>query len=242
MTCETLDWQSPDWQVARVASIGSTQDSLRASIQQLGAQQWLAPSVLQAGEQQQGRGQRARDWHSAKGGAYQSFAIADADKRLYQPYLPLAIAVGLASVLREEGVQVGVKWSNDLIYKNKKLAGILCEVVRSHLLIGVGVNVNNPVPNETAIALQGWRLEHVYSLIITGVTRGLHYCATKADIAALFAPFDVLMGKKIRLEQAQRSITGIAQGVDARGCLLLDNGRHVCWTDPERGRVRLLPC
>lgn len=239
-------WHAPVWQIARVATIDSTQEALRRHIKNLPEGIKLSPSVLQAEVQQQGRGQRAPDWHSPQGGAYQSFAIHDATGTLYTSYLPLAIAIGLAQVFAEDGLQLMIKWSNDLLYKNRKLAGILCEKVRhadsTYLLIGVGMNVNNPTP-EGAIGLGGWQLEHVYQQIIAGVTTGLQLCAEKQDIIAAFAPFDLLRDKAIQLEQAQQTLMGVARGIDARGCLQLESeagARHsICWTDPARGRVRL---
>lgn len=238
----------PTWQVARVSSIDSTQEELRRRIKNLPKGLQLTPSVLQAAEQRQGRGQRAPDWRSPKGGAYQSFAIEDTAGKLYTSYLPLAIAVGLAQVFASDGLQLMIKWSNDLLYKNRKLAGILCERIQQadnkYLLIGVGMNVNNPIP-EGAIGLGGWQLEHVYQQIIAGVSKGLQLCAEKQDIVAAFAPFDSFRDKRIQLEQANKVLTGVARGIDAQGCLQLESEtgtqHSICWTDPARGRVRLLP-
>ena len=60
----------------------------------------------------------------------------------------MALAVGLAETFPTYGARVGIKWPNDILYKGRKLGGILAEHARGHLLVGVGVNVNNRVPED----------------------------------------------------------------------------------------------
>ena len=52
--------------------------------------------------------------------------------------MAVVVGIGIAQTLPEYGIQIGVKWPNDLHYRDKKVAGILCEYVSGHLLVGVG--------------------------------------------------------------------------------------------------------
>lgn len=130
----------------------------------------------------------------------------------------MAVALGLAETLREHGLRVGIKWPNDLYYRGRKLAGILTEYRRAHLMIGVGVNVDNPVPAE-GIGLQGWPLERVHALVLEGLQRGLR--GIDAEIPTRFSPFDLLRDRRVSASVSGETLHGTARGVDEVGRLLL---------------------
>jgi BirA family transcriptional regulator, biotin operon repressor / biotin---[acetyl-CoA-carboxylase] ligase len=199
-------------------SLPSTQDELRSRLECGGNVHGL---VIRALEQTSGRGQRARDWHSSKGGSYQTLAVRDGQVQVYKPYAAIVIATGLAQVLPEHGIQVGIKWPNDLHYKNKKVAGILCEFVKGHLLVGIGMNVNNDVP-EGATALRGLGVEGVSNVVLAGVQRGLELLTSQPDLPTLFGPYDVLKNKPVSVLRNCREEKGIARGLHAEGCLLVE--------------------
>ena len=101
-----------------------------------------------------GRGQAGRIWHSSKGGVWVSAAIkreesSENNSQLYG----LAVALALAEKIERIGVNVKIKWPNDLLVNGKKLAGILPRLFfrgeKLRLLrVGIGLNVLNNVPNE----------------------------------------------------------------------------------------------
>ncbi len=95
-----------------------------------------------AESQRQGRGRRGRSWHSAPGlGLWFSVAL----------HLPVMPAPGLLSAwpavaLAEAfgpllGVEVGIKWPNDLVVNDRKLGGILVEQRGPAVAVGVGINL-----------------------------------------------------------------------------------------------------
>ena len=107
-----------------------------------------------ASSQKYGQGQFGRNWHSPKGGVWVSAAInrEDSNKNNSELY---GLAVALAMVERFElvGVDVKIKWPNDLLVDGKKLAGILPRLFSRGgklrlLRVGVGLNVFNNVPQE----------------------------------------------------------------------------------------------
>ncbi len=216
-------------------ALPSTQDAMRNRLER---EKNVHGLVIRALEQTAGRGQRARDWVSNKGGSYQTLAIHDEASRLNKPYAAIVIAIGLAQVLPEYGIQVGIKWPNDLYYKDKKVAGILCEVVQQHLLIGVGVNVNNDVP-EGATALRGLDVEGVSNVVLAGVRRGLELLQSELNLSTLFEPFDVLKDKQVSVLLNGKETIGVALGLHSNGCLLVEINnvlQHVC-----QGAARVTP-
>ncbi len=111
------------------------------------------PRAFFAGRQVFGRGQYGRVWESKLGGVWTSAAIPVSG--FNQPFglFSLAIAVSLCQRIENKGLDVQIKWPNDLIVNRRKLAGFLPTLVnRGNLLklirVGVGLNVTNKVPDQ----------------------------------------------------------------------------------------------
>ena len=204
------------------STLPSTQDEMRRRLLAGDAVHGL---VVQAAQQTAARGQRARDWHATYGGSYQTLAV-----RLQgapPPYAALVFALGLAEVMPVYGVQVGIKWPNDLFYRGKKLAGLLVEHLQGHLLIGVGLNVNNEVP-EGAVGLRGWDVQGAHMVVLEGLERGLAHLEDAAFcLERAYAPFDLLLDCYVEMLTVNGLETGVAAGVDASGQLLLQQGETV---------------
>ena len=107
-------------------------------------------TVVWALEQTRGRGRFGRKWFSPKGGLWFSVLIKGR-KGLAPYYYTMLFSLSVIRFLEKEGVEAGVKWPNDIYIGHKKIGGILVESVeetRSVLVVGVGLNVNNPIPDE----------------------------------------------------------------------------------------------
>ncbi len=112
------------------------------------------PLAIFSSCQRFGQGQAGRIWYAAKGGVWVSAAIkregsCENNSQLYG----LAVAFALAERIERIGVDVKIKWPNDLLVDGQKLAGILPRLFfrggKLRLLrVGVGLNVFNNVPKE----------------------------------------------------------------------------------------------
>ena len=101
-------------------------------------------TVIAAGFQEEGRGRfPGRTWESAPG---ENLLLTLLLYRVFSfPPQRLPVLMGMALSLAIEDlfkVKTEVKWPNDLLYKDKKMAGILCEAHGEAFLIGMGVNCN----------------------------------------------------------------------------------------------------
>ncbi len=222
----------PAWRVETHESLPSTQQQLKERLADGVVSGGL---VLRALEQPAGVGRRGKAWSGGPGGSYQSAALADPEGRLRRPWMTLAIAVGIAELLRSAGAGVTVKWPNDLYLGGGKLGGILTEHVRGHLVVGVGVNVENDAPIGAA-ALRGWRPETVSDIVLDGIRAavnewvtgpaGLLEPAGTADPALLerFAAIDLLQGRWVVLITPTGEVSGVARGIDVTGALLVERG------------------
>ncbi len=129
------------------------------------------PIAAIASQQSAGRGQWGRTWQSSPGGLYLSVALSCHIHTQNAFHLTLLSAWGIATVLRQYHIRVGLKWPNDLILQGKKLGGIKSETriqgeTITQAVIGIGINWSNHVP-ETGINLNSFLTEQIEPSIIS---------------------------------------------------------------------------
>ena len=126
------------------ARIGSTSDRARELVEEGRP----LPAVVLADRQLAGRGRQGRRWASdtARG---LWFTVARPGSGDAAATLPLRVGLAVARALDAAVLRIGteVKWPNDLMLAGRKVGGILCEQARGALLVGIGINLNQP-PDE----------------------------------------------------------------------------------------------
>lgn len=104
------------------------------------------PEFIYAGYQTAGRGQTGNSWESEKGKNLICSILLPPNKNLY--FLNIAVSVAIHRKISELGIsELGIKWPNDIYWKDKKLAGILLEnaIIGNEVkyaIAGIGLNVN----------------------------------------------------------------------------------------------------
>lgn len=225
----------PPWRIEEHDELPSTQDTLR---ERLATGASVHSLVLRATTQTAGRGQRARDWLSSRGGSWQTACVRDESGQLARSPITLLLAVSLARTFQAAGVQLQVKWPNDLLYGRRKAAGILCEAASGHLLIGIGVNVHNPLPAGAA-ALTQLPLAQVHDLVLQAIRDTVTDSTGLERLVEAYAQFDALKDRKIEFQRGREKLRGTASGIDANGNLLLNPAAGAPLALAS-GRVRLL--
>ncbi|NLV98509.1 MAG: biotin--[acetyl-CoA-carboxylase] ligase [Clostridiaceae bacterium] len=140
---------SSDWESMEVLVYEELESTNSLAKQKLGdAKSYLISAVSQTA----GRGRHGRSFYSPAGsGLY--FSLAFPWRREENPVtLTTMAAVAVARVLeRTFAIEIGIKWVNDLFYKDKKICGILTEAVTNlesgqtlSLVVGVGINLMPP--------------------------------------------------------------------------------------------------
>ncbi|WP_053991405.1 biotin--[acetyl-CoA-carboxylase] ligase [Mangrovimonas sp. TPBH4] len=133
--------------IIKLSAIDSTNSYLR----QLSTAQDLEDyTVVMTERQTQGRGQMGTEWTSqeAKNLTVSVFKDISFLKVEDQFFISIAVALAVSDVLRQCNLKrVKVKWPNDILSENKKIAGILIEnVIKQnqiqYTIIGIGLNVN----------------------------------------------------------------------------------------------------
>ena len=96
---------------------------------------------ITANKQTNGHGSHGRSWESPIGGIY--CTICFYNECCENPTtITLTTAVAICSYFESIGVNLGIKWPNDIICNNKKIGGILSEYLDNWLIVGFGLNIN----------------------------------------------------------------------------------------------------
>jgi BirA family biotin operon repressor/biotin-[acetyl-CoA-carboxylase] ligase len=222
-----------------VAATGST----NADLAVLGRDGAEPGAVLVAEHQHEGRGRLDRTWQAPKraGLTFSVLLRPDGVPSLRWPWLPLLAGVAVAEALaRVADVDAGLKWPNDVLVDDQKVAGILVERIepaggRPMAVIGVGINVSNtveelPTPDSSSLALRSAStLDR--SVILRAVCRTLEslfvaWCTDEGDPAAGLADSYrercSTLGREIRIQlPGQGSVSGRAVDLDASGRLVV---------------------
>ena len=134
--------------VPRIEIHASLPSTNRWLLEQVGS--GLEPfTTVVAGTQTQGRGRVGRAWHSPEGAGLWLSILVPPGPGGEVGVLPLAVGVAAAEALeRFVPAPVGLKWPNDLLIRDRKVAGILCEGVPEPdgrgVVVGIGINVRRP--------------------------------------------------------------------------------------------------
>lgn len=221
-----------------VAQTGSTNADLLA---RAGAGEDIRGAVLAAEYQSAGRGRHGRVWSAP---ARSQIAVSVAVDAAGVPasawgWLPLATGVAVVdAVAAVTGVHAGLKWPNDVLVAEGKLAGILAEVAAPQpvIVVGLGLNVTltaaeAPDPAATSLAMLG-AAEVDRNLLLGKILERLadrveHWrAAAGADetLAADYRRHSVTLGTGVRVSlPGDRQIIGYARDVDPLGRLLIDS-------------------
>lgn len=195
--------------------------------------------------QTQGRGRRGKRWLSPfASNLYMSMYWRLERGMVAAMGLSLVVGTIIGELLFDMGVyDVELKWPNDVMVNNKKIAGILIELEgqaldTAHVIIGVGLNVAIPPYLNDKIDQPWTDLNQVLS---RAVDRNVVAAAliTKTRVAleeysehgltaflARWSKFDRLAKKPVRIIMGQQVLDGIAEGIDETGALLVKrNGK-----------------
>src|SRR5437763_5867878 len=129
----------------RVISYFPTIDSTMPEAARLAAAGCGPGTVVVAEEQTAGQGRYGRYWHSEpESGLYVSIVLRPALSSSSLPVLMLALGLATAeAIARATNMACDIRWPNDVLINDKKVAGILVQLQDRFVIAGVGINVNH---------------------------------------------------------------------------------------------------
>ena len=216
------------------AELDSTNEEARR-LAEAGA---VGPLWIMALRQNAGRGRRGRAWISPEGNLAATLLLRPDAPQAVTGQLSFAAALAVADMAAHfaPDAAIAVKWPNDVLADGKKLAGILLEGGAGWLAIGIGVNLaghpeGTEVPatslaqlgiavpsQDEALTVLAARFAHWYGLWMQGGFESLRmqWLARAKGV-----------GAPIRARLPQETRTGVFEGIDASGALLLNEGGQV---------------
>jgi BirA family biotin operon repressor/biotin-[acetyl-CoA-carboxylase] ligase len=198
--------------------------------------------VVVAELQTGGRGRLGRQWVSPpRAGLTLSLLLRPDVPAARRSWLTALVALGATVALGERtGVDVGLKWPNDLVVDDRKLGGLLAEVAGDAVVVGLGLNVTTrrtelPRADATSLALEGAEVTDRQPLLLAilravGTSYGewLRAGGEPEPLRSAYLQRCVTIGQPVRVELPDdASVEGVAVDID-------DDGRLVVDTDGRR--------
>jgi BirA family transcriptional regulator, biotin operon repressor / biotin---[acetyl-CoA-carboxylase] ligase len=217
-----------------------TIDSTNLEAHRLFAEGQSGPLFLLADEQTAGKGRLDRTWASLRGNCYSTLILPlEADIETV-PQIGFVVALAVADLLRQFGIEPRLKWPNDVLVDGAKIAGILCEVLSSNPLtiaIGCGIDVaHSPMglsypatclvaegvtTNRDAV-FQSYRTALAYWITIWN--NGQNF----PTIREAWIQSAIGIGENITMTAATQHLTGTFESITEQGAVILkpQHGPH----------------
>lgn len=209
--------------VIQLSECHSTQEYLK---NQLALKKLEHPVLVSCEKQTKGKGRRNNSWHQFENSLAFSFTC-----KAFSPVTlsPLAIAVEICELFKENSISLKLKWPNDILNLNgKKMGGILCEVLNQDLiLVGVGLNL---YPSDELVFdyPHGFIFEEksffskdqfFINLMNRIEKRGYSYKEN-------WEKYCYHLGKKVQIKESDGQVNGVFEGLGPHGeaLLKLDSG------------------
>ena len=190
-------------------------------------------TVVIAGRQTKGRGRLKRVWHSSEGGLYFTVIIRPQIPPVFSSRVNFAASLALVRTLRKlYDVNAMVKWPNDIMVNEKKVAGMLSEMeaeadIVTFINVGTGINVNNDPTHEEFEAISLKKITGNQISRKNLLAEFLNEFENKVDVESLekvipeWKHYTMTLGRHVKIVTNQEVSEGIADDVDENGALVL---------------------
>lgn len=221
------------FKIIKFKKLSSTQDKAK-ELAGKGAKEGL---VVVSEVMAKGRGRLNRKWSANKGGLYFSFLLRP-KKTNELPFLVFKSAIAVCDAVRKFGLNVSLKWPNDILFNNKKLCGILLEASIAskvdYAIIGIGVNVSNKLPKELSGIATSIKKELNNNISKDKLLREILKQFNKtmafypAKTISEWKKRNCVLGREVNVKTFKEEIRGVAAGVDSDCSLIVElrNGKR----------------
>lgn len=206
-------------------------------------------TLLVADQQSAGRGRRGRSWSSPAGESiYMSLILRPEILPEQASMLTLVMGLSVVQACRQlYGLDAWIKWPNDMVICGKKACGILTEMNLSkdgtwYVIIGTGINVNGR-DFEAAIADTATSLlletkeaknldrQQIIDVVMACFSKNYELFLETGDLKNLLQAYNQVLinrGKEIRVLESSGDYTGISDGINEKGELLVTKEDGTC--------------
>jgi BirA family biotin operon repressor/biotin-[acetyl-CoA-carboxylase] ligase len=191
-------------------------------------------TVVLAEEQSIGRGRLDRSWDSPKGGIFMSLILRPEIHPAKINGLTLLFGLAVVKAIRILGnLEVELKWPNDIVFKDKKLGGILSEMEGeveriNFVVIGIGIDANCDASVDiptTSLKKEIGREINIVELVKEILRQGEElydrFKSGSKEFLREYKESSSTIGKDVKIVQPKRTLVGKTVDFDTDGALLL---------------------
>ncbi len=238
------------WRRILLESTGSTNDFLKEGLKGLSDR-----TVVRAVRQTSGKGRLGRTWESPPGGLYASILLVPPPSPEHASRVALLLADIICGELLRAGIEACVKWPNDVIAGEGKIAGILAEYgtfPHPWFVTGMGVNlVEAPsIPGREGpppVCWAGFAPPPDPGVLLDRILQELDEAWPDRALDPVSDRTEGISGRlwmsgrEVGVTRGDRLDIGILEGIDGQGRLLLSTRSGMIYLDsgelsPVRGR------
>jgi len=216
-------------------------DSTNEIVKKLAAEGLPEGTAVIAEQQLRGKGRIGRSWFAPSGvGIWFSLLLRPSIKPHLAPQLSLVCAAAVCLAIRRfTGLDVTIKWPNDLLIERKKVCGILTELsaeidMINYIVVGIGINVNQKETDfsseikDTATSLSEIaghkfrRVELLREILIEIERTYLEYLTSGfSGVLAQWRALCSTLGQEVSVISTGEDYSGIAEDINEHGHLLV---------------------
>jgi BirA family biotin operon repressor/biotin-[acetyl-CoA-carboxylase] ligase len=201
--------------------------------------------VITAKTQTKGKGSKGRSFDSEKGGLYftrlKFYNNFKADKGFK---IMVSVSVAVCSLLNQLGFESKIKWPNDIYIGDKKICGMLIE--NSFLndeitssIAGIGINVNNIIPEELKLTAVSLREIAGKKLNIKKIRDLLIVNLDKEYTIEEYKKLSLVINKKINIISGNENYQALAKDISESGQLIIEKDNKIIKLNSGEVSVRL---
>ncbi|AUB56923.1 MULTISPECIES: biotin--[acetyl-CoA-carboxylase] ligase [Methanobacterium] len=198
-------------------------------------------TIVIAESQRRGKGRRGKKWLSPSGGVWMTIILRPDIPTSQAPLLTLLTGVAVAETLTHEcGLDVGIKWPNDILIGDKKVCGILTEAIArkgglDYVVVGIGIDLNVDVDefppdlrkgatslkNELEKEIPGEKLVQNFLLNFENLYQNFKE-GQLSEILNQWRSLSTTIGSTVEVKKRGGTIRGEAVGITRDGILILE--------------------
>lgn len=199
--------------IERYDLLDSTNNHIKRNIEEI-----EHGTIIHAFQQSKGRGRFGNNWVSPKGNLYFSFVLKEEADRLNLFHLIMKTSIAILQTLKNIGIIGNIKYPNDILVNQKKIAGVLIESVGYEkietIIIGIGINVNQRNFDEfdtlpTSIILETNHEESIENLLDEFISR-YNSLNDRFDIYEIYQKSLLFIEKTVHYKEKNCKILGVS--------------------------------
>lgn len=242
---ELENLRNTEWTGNKVVYFEVT-DSTNIQAKRLGEEGWPHGTLVVAGRQEAGRGRRGRTWESpGHTGVFMTVLLRPSFLPGQASMLTIVAAMAVTKAVRVKyGLDVQIKWPNDIVLNGRKICGILTEMnteidAINYVVIGIGINVSNErFGDDTAKVATSLRIEGGGEIrraeLIWAVWEAFEayygIFIKTGDLQGIKHEYDgylVNIDRQVRVLDQKEPFTGTARGITAHGELIVETDEGI---------------